>query len=312
MTEQAPGEESILETAKENPDAVDVDAVLALLEADQGTPRVVAIRSLIFLAQDDPDRVIGRVDRAVEALEDGFPPAESEAARLLSILARDYPEEVRPALAELVHMLDQDPPMTGYRSARALAQLLHHDPEGFVPHADYLLDVLTDPPEVYAPTPEELQEMPDGERERVRNLLESRREEIAQDTARTYGIRELAANALVEVAEIDPDAVADRVDELPPVLTEEPGVVRAATIDVIANVARDDPGAVEPAVDALVEVVETDVESVQAHAVRALGYANATEAVDSLRTLAGSDVDPELRGLAADTADFIEDEATPR
>lgn len=307
MTEQAPDERSILEAAEEDPDEVDVEAVLAVLEADQGTPRVVALRSLTLLAQDDPDRVIDHVDRIIEALEDGFPPAESAAARLLSVLAQDYPGEVRPALAELVHMLDQDPPMTGYRSARALAQLLYHDPEGFVPHADYLLDVLVDPPEVYAPTPEELKEMPDGERERVKNLLESRREAIAQDTARTYGIRELAANALVEVADVEPDAVSDRIDELPSVLSEEPGVVRAATIDVIANVAQEDPDAVEPAVEALIRVVEEDVESVQAHAVRALGYANATEAIDSLRDLAQADVDPELSGLAADTADFLAD-----
>lgn len=309
MTEQVRQAQSLLETAREDPDEVDVDDALAFLDAPSGSTRAVAMKVVGSLAQHDPDRVLDRVDRVVETLEDGFPPAESEAAHVLSVVSQDYPDAVEPALPELIHMLDQVPPLTGYRAARGLAQLLYHDPEEFVPHADYLLDVLTEPPEVYAPSPEELAEMPPEERDRLKNILESRRDQIVRDTQRAYGIRELAANALVEVAEIDSGAVVDRLDELPPVLDEEPGVVRAATIDVIAAVAQDDPDAVAPTIDALIGVVEADDDSVRAHAIRALGYANATGAVDALRDLADEPVDPELQALAADTAEFLEGQA---
>lgn len=307
MSEQVRELESFLETAREEPESVDVEAALELLDVDESTVRLAGIRALTAIARDDVDRVVGHADRFVEALDDGFPPAESAAARLLSVIGEEEPAATRPALSPLVHMLDQEPPMTGYRSAKALAPLLEYDPAGFVPHADYLIDVLVDPPEVYAPTPDEIAELPAEEREHVTDVLESRREQIAQDTARTYGIREIAANALVEVAERDPDAVIDRIDELPPVLSEDPPIVRSATIDVLGTVAQEDPAAVEPAVDALIEVVETNGEQVQAHAVRALGYAEATEAIEPLRELAAADVDDELRGLAADTADYLAD-----
>lgn len=309
MSTQAPDDEAILETARNDPENVDIDAVVALLDAEQGRVRNVALRCLLFVAIDDPDRVAAVADTIIERLDDEFPVAGSTATAVLAKVAAERPETVQPALPTLAEKLDEHPPQTGYRAARALTPLLEDDPSQFVPMADRLLDVLVDPPEVWAPEADELRDLPPEERESITTLLQSRRGEIGKDRARARGTREFAAHALVEVTALEPEAIADRLDDLPPALARDPPLARAAALDAVANVARADPAAAAPTVDALIDRLEDDAEFVRAHAVRALGFAEATDAVDPLRELAEGDVDDDIRELAADTADWLADEA---
>ncbi|SEQ91387.1 HEAT repeat domain-containing protein [Natrinema salaciae] len=304
MPTQVPDDEPILETARNEPENVDIDRVVALLDADQGQVRNVALRCLLLVANDDADRVAAIADRVIDCLDDEFSVAGSTATAVLGTIAADRPDAVRPALPTLVETLDEHPPRTGYRAARALGPLLESDPAGFVPEADRLLDVLVDPPTVWAPDATELQDVPEERRASIANLLASRRDEIAKDEARTRGIREFAAHALVEVTALEPDAIADRIDELAPALSNDPPLARAATIDAVANVAKADPTVVEPAIGPLIDRLEDDAEFVRAHAVRALGFAEATDAVGPLRDVA-DDGDGELGELAADTADWL-------
>lgn len=313
MSERPPEDEPILETARENPDAVDLDKILPLLDADLGQARNEALNVLFELAEDDPDRVVEHVDLVVERLDDEFVLAASTAAQVLASVGQEQPEEVLPAMPELVDMLDQLPPLVSYRAAGALIPLLSHDPDAFVPYADDLVDVLVDPPDPGIPTEEELQEMSPEEREEMKERLSSREKQARQDIARSYGVQEFAANAVVEVAEREPQLVADRAGELPPAFAEDPPIVQTATLDAVASVAEHDPDAVDPIVDDLIALSQrTTVNSVRAHAIQALGYAGATEAIEPLREIAASD-DPQLkddvRELATDTADFLEENA---
>lgn len=312
MSEQPPPDQDILETAREDPELVDVDLVLQLLDREEGQARNVALMTLGYVASHDPDMVVEHTDQFIESLEDGFPVAESSAARVLAQIAPEYPEKVEPAVPELVDMLTQIPPLTGYRAGRALAPVLDHAPEAFVSEADELVDVVNDPPEPSLPTAEELEEMPDDQRQKFEDRLDSRQEEARDDVARCFGIREIAAHSLVEVSDLAPEAVVDRVEDLRPAIDTEPPVVQAATLDVIANVADYDPEAVEPLLDDVIERAEEDLPSVRAHAIKALGFAAAPEAVDSLREIADEDdprIDEDLRELAAETADYIESNA---
>lgn len=309
MSTQAPDDEAILETARNDPESVDGDAVVALFDAERGRVRNVALRSLLFVAADDPDRVAAVADDVIERLDDEFSVAGSTAAAVLARIAVERPDRVRPALPTLVEKLDEQPPQTGYRAARALTPLLEDDPGAFVPEADALVDVLIDLPEVWAPDSAELREYPADERESISNLLASRREEVGRDKARTRGIREFATNALVEVSARDPDAVADRLEELSPALERDPPLARAAVADAIANVAEAEPAAAAPTIDALLDRLEDDETFVRAHAVRALGFAEATAAIEPLRELADGAESDELRALASETADWIADAA---
>lgn len=304
-------EEDILVTAEENPDEVDVEAVVALLEHDQGQLRNVALMALRRLADDDPDRVVDHTDALIEQLVDEFPVAQRTAAKVLSRIAQEHPDRIRPAVPRLVEMLGEDPPTAGYRAGRTLAPLLDHAPEEFVPVTDGLLALFDDLPDAGIPSDEELEEMDPDVREEVLEALQSRAQEAQLDVQRSYAAREVAVHALVEVTEIEPEAVGDRVDELRPIFDAEPPIARAAAMDVVANVAQHDPDAVESVVDDVIEVAENDTTQIRAHAIQALGYAGATEAVEPLREIAESDdpaITPRLSDLATETADFLEAE----
>jgi hypothetical protein len=304
MSTGVPDDEAILETARTDPDAVDLETIVALFDADRGQVRNVALRCARVVASDDPSRVAAISEHILERLDDEFAVAGSTAAAVLASIAPDHPDTVRPAVPTLVDKLDEHPPQTGYRAARALTPLLEDDPAEFVSEADTLLDVVVDPPEVWAPEPDRLQDLPGTKRDSITNLLASRRDEIVTDEARVRVIREFAAHALVEVTALDPDAIADRLEDITPALSRDPPLARAATIDVIANVAKEKPAAAAPATEALIDLLEDDEEFVRTHAVRALGFAEATDAVEPLRAVA-EDADGELGELAADTADWL-------
>lgn len=312
MSDKPPESEPILETARNDPELVDVEKVLSLLDMEEGQARNEALMALAHVADHDPDLVVEHTDRFIEALDDGFPVAESSAAQVLSRISPEYPDRVVPAIPRLVEMLDDVPPLTGFRAGRTLVPLLAHAPEEFLPKTEKLVEVLTNPPDPGIPSQEELEQMPNEQRKQVEERLEERQDEARKDIARTFGIREFTANALVEITEREPERVAPHVDEMAEWVDDGPTIVRAATIDAIANVAQHDQSAAEPAIDRLIHVAQTDANSVRAHAIQALGYAGATEAVEPLREVAASDdeeLDDDLRDLATETADFLENEA---
>jgi len=148
MTQENSDPESILELARDDPDAIEVDEVVKSFDNDQGAARVYALRTVSFVAMDSPERVVDHAERIREMLDDGFPVAESAAALVCLPLASEYPDSMRPAIPRLVRMLDEEPPQKGYRAAQTLVPLLEEYPASFVPAADDLVDVIADPPEV--------------------------------------------------------------------------------------------------------------------------------------------------------------------
>lgn len=309
MNGQLDAVRDLYQTAKEDSEAVDVDAVLPYLDSDGSTERTIALRTLAVVASDDPGRMVDYLDDVRPALDDDVPAPKTVATFVFAFVAEEHPDEVVSTIPELVNLLDQEPPLLRFRAAGALSRLLVDHREAFVPHVDDLVDAFFEVDDVHVPDPDD----PDASeelQERAASMLENREQEIEKDKARAAGTLEFAANAIVEVAEIDPDAVAPRVDDIADVLDADRPLVRTALVDTVATVAEHDAEAAEPAVDAVVDRLDDESQYVQAHAVRALGYAEATEAADDVRELADSDdVDPDVAELAADTADWLEEEA---
>lgn len=298
----------IYETAQEDPSEVDLDELLGYLETESATQRTTVLRAVTLVAQEDSDRVEERIDELRPSLEDDVVTPRTAAAYVFDFLAEEHPESVLPSMDQLVDMLDQEPPLLRYRAAGALIPLLAEYPEEFVEYTEELADVLANGPEVEIPDPDD-PEIPDEMREQVVQILDQRGEQFEDDKARSQGVFEFAANALVEVAEREPEAVAPHVEQIQEKADHERPIVRTAVLDTLATVAEHDAEAVGPVVDVLRERLGDDEEYVRAHAVRALGYANATEAVDDLRELADDeDAEDDLRELADDTADWLEEQ----
>ncbi|MFP8890255.1 HEAT repeat domain-containing protein [Natrialbaceae archaeon A-CW2] len=299
----------LFEQSKENPGAIDLEEVVEYLDhEDWGQVREWALQTITHVSAADPDRLETVIEDVRPHLEDEFLVAQNTAALLFARQARHDPEPVRESVPELLELLDQDPPILRFRAAGALAPLLADHVDVFVPHTDRLVEVLVDSPTVtLVPDEGELEELEDETVELLQELANDREEQYERDRKRSQGVREFAANAIVEVAEIEPDQIAPHVRVLATTINDDRPIVRTALLDTMAIIAQDDPEAVQPAIEAIRARLNDEVDYVRAHAVRALGYGEATEAIEDLRELADQDVDENLRGLAADTADWLAD-----
>ncbi|MFC4987520.1 HEAT repeat domain-containing protein [Saliphagus infecundisoli] len=287
----------LVDTARSDPDAIDGKDVETLLADDREEMRNTGLKVLVGLAIDDPDRVVPFADDVVDCLDESYGLARSHAALVCWLLAEERPDLVELAIPKLVANLRDIAPLYRFRAARAVAALGRQRPASFVDHADGLVAAIVEGPnlpEPGEPTPPDAEETID--------LPEP-------DLARSAATKEVAANVLVAVAGEAPAVVADRFPDLVPELEHDDQVehVRGGIVDAIGRVARADPAAAESAIDPLIDLLEDDSRLVRSRAIRALGYAEAAGAVEPLREVAESDPDPDVRDLASETADWLEE-----
>ncbi|RQG99188.1 HEAT repeat domain-containing protein [Natrarchaeobius oligotrophus] len=290
----------LLERARTEPDRVDVSAIEPLLEADDGHVRHDALRAATLIADDEPDRLrpIAGVIRA--RVDDPYPVASSTAMMALSLLGESHPDAVRPVAPTIVDHLDDPSPGYRFRAASALVPLAEPYPEFFVERADVLVDRLVAEPVVTPIRTEAVREenlSPDR--------IKTREKAREADRGRSIACREILAHLLVHVANVRPDALADRLEEIADELEAAEPSVREALVDVFGHVAEADLSTVELPIDRTVALLEDDDPTVRARAIRTLGFAGAADAVDSLRAVAESDDDEAVAEFARETADWL-------
>lgn len=291
----------LVERAGSDPDAIDLEEIEDLLDDDWEEMRNTGLKVLVGLATDDPNRVVPFVDDVIDCLDESYGIARSHAALVLSLLADDHPDLVGPAIPTLIDNLDDPTPLYRYRAARAIARQSQSTPESFVEHADALIDTLIDGPSVSKPEPA----TDAGQRE----IAQTKKEQLEPDFMRSAATKEVVANVLVEVAREDASVCSKRLSDLLPVLSDDESVphARGAIVEVIRHVVVADPDTLDATIDPLLGLLDDDATFVRARAIRALGFAEATEAVDPLRTVAESDPDEDVRELAVETADWLEE-----
>lgn len=299
---------NLLEAVESGREEIDVERITGFLESDRGEVRNTALKVLYHITRDDPDRVAPVADDVIDRLTDPYLVARSMAAMTLVPLARERPDAVEPALPDLIDLLDEDLPVLRFRAAGAIAPLSGSHAEAFVEHVDELVDHLGDAGK--SGEYEQLLDVDDPSSIDYRtrqDLVQEIADERAKDQARSKGTREVIANTLVEIARVAPDACAGWIPDLVSVIENGDSTVRGPTIDVVRYVAESDPNAVEPAINVLIERLDDDVNVVRARAIRALGFAEATNAVGPLRSAAESDPDDDVAELAAETARWLAD-----
>lgn len=310
MSEQLERAQALLETAKSEPAAVDLDVVDDLLGADGNTVRNVTLKALVAVAAEEPDRVASMSERVIDALDDPFPVASSMAAMVLSVVAMSRPEVVRPAVPALIEMLDDETPLFRFRAVGAIAAVSDSHPEALVEHADELVDVLVGGPKIDPQTDvtvTDSQAGPVNGPSSIRENTFARQQQKQQ--FRSQSARGVTATVLVEVVKVDPSVCARRIADLASLTSDDSVPVRGSILEVIAHVAEDDPDAVQGTTDALLDRLDDDVEFVRMWAIRALAAADATEAIDPLREVTESDPDEDVAELAASTVDSLVDTA---
>ena len=310
MASQRARSKELMAAAQSDPDAIALETVDELLDSDDAIGRSAALQALSVIATEDPDRAVEYADRIIELLEDDVLAVSSTAALASMMLARERPESIVPAVPTLVDMLDEDPPLYRYRAAGALAPLTESHAQSFVDHTDQLIAHLVDGPTFTVDAGEiaTSDNRSPADKKYELSMLKGRGEELDRSRARSIGTREIIANVLVEVARLDPETCKSRLNDVRPVLFDDEPSVRGAVIELVRHVADHDPTAVEAEIEPLVDLLEDDAEFVRGRAVRALGYAEATEAIEPLRSLAEQEDSDALADLAAETADWLSDE----
>ncbi|WP_225333516.1 HEAT repeat domain-containing protein [Halomicrobium urmianum] len=154
---------------------------------------------------------------------------------------------------------------------------------------------------------EGIPEVPDAVDDRA--TRQTIREHEEQERSRRLSARRTLSNVVVAVTQETPDEAVDAVGDLVTLLDDRDPEVAGCAVDALGELAEPHPEAVAPVSEALLDCLDHDRSSVRARAIRALGRLGDDDAVPTLRAMAEEDDDENVRELAAETADYLADAA---
>lgn len=280
-------------------ETVDRDAVRAGLAHDRPTITWRAIAVCEVLAAEDLAAIDPFVDDLAPLVASENRATAQRAAGLLFARARDDPSVVIGHVEHVVSLLSVDTGGHRMLAANLLAKAVVCDPASVRPHFGAVVDAVADL-EVAVDT-----EVPEDATIDEPGLTALQRKDMEESQLRVDARNKLV-NVLVAVVEDDPRAVAGHADDVAALLAHDDAVVIAHAIDALTEYAKAERSLVEPYVEDLVDQLDHWDEVVRARAIRALGFAAATGAVDALRAVADEDENADVRALAGETADHLE------
>lgn len=283
-------------------DEVDFDLVCEALVEETDLVRDRAADIMLTFADDDPESVLPALTEIGAAIDSDHVNVTNKAVSTVTLLTDDHLDDLEPVVEPLIHCLYGETPRTRAFAAKALRPIVQEHPEWLVPHVETLVSVvatkLDDPT---ADVPDEAYD-----HDEIAELFQKVSEE---ERKQQFLARGVAANLLYEAVVTDPSAGRPHVEALVAALNENDATVTAAVVDTIAAIGERDPIAIEDAVPALIDYLDFPSEEVRARAVKALGFSADDRAVAPLRELAADEEGNEdLRAMAAETADWIDNE----
>lgn len=280
-------------------ESVDHDAVREGLRHDE--QRIVwrAISVLDVLAAEDITEIDPFLEELLDLLAVDNAATTQRAGGLLFARARDDPALLVDHVDAVVGLFSFE--TGGHRNlgANILAKVALEDPGAIAPHFDQVV-AATERTDVIVKTelPEELRNEAEG--------MEAYHTKDQEETALRFDARNKLVNVLVAVVEEEPAAVADAAPDVAALLDHDDDIVVSNAIDALAAYAEHEPALVEDHIDALISCLDHEDEQIRARTIRALGFAEATEAVEKLRAVAEDDGEDDVSEMAAETADFLE------
>lgn len=280
---------------------VPVDVLRSGLESDDEKVRRHAARVAASLSEDELETVVEVVPQVTDCLGSESRVIASKSAIALSIVAEERPAELEDAVAPLVDLLVDDLALLRVYASRALAHVSLEHPEFLLGTEETLVAALGLEPEVPMDREKLREETPTAEN------FESLDRYNVEEERRQIAARSVAANLLVEVADLEPERLVPYAQYVVEALDSKRPTVVLASLDVLGQVARIDADAASPAVEPVSEYLEASDDQLAATAVTTLGYIGDGRSVEPLRELAvDDDRDQDVRELAEETATFIE------
>jgi len=293
--------EDLIDRIESSTGRVTAEDIEPYLDHDEQVVRKRAADAAFAVASNEPDEIVPLVDRLIEMADDGFIANRQSAFGALGAIAAEDPAAVEDGFDTYVEGLQDSTPRTRIRAARSFALVVGENPELAVGSLD----------DIVAAVDVEEPDEPVTEQADFAGQPDPAAEMVAEDVSNHEFARELASNALVDAVEVAPEAVAEYADAIRPWLDDGNTMIVSAAIDVYSALAAegyDLPDDLSDHIEA--GLVDAPVE-VQARAIRALGYLEATDAADTLRDLAQTTDEDELASLATDTADYLDRKDDP-
>lgn len=292
--------EDLIDRIESETGRVTAEDIRPYLDHDEQVVRKRAADAAFTVASDDPDEIRPLIDRLTELADEGFIATRQSALGALGAIAAEDPAAVESGFEAYVDGLQASAPRTRIRAGRPFALIVGENPEIAVDHIEDIIAAV----EVEQPSE------PVSDDATFGGQPDPAAEMVGEDMKHHEYARELAANALVDIVEVHPAPIADEIDDIEHWLDDQNQLVAGAATDVVAALAEagyDLPDGISERLQANLD--DRPVE-LQARTVRALGHLEATDAIDSIRTLAENTDDEDLAGLAGDTADWLEQTAT--
>jgi hypothetical protein len=332
---------AIANLAADNPFAVDVSRVLALLDREDDAPQADALRALDEVASArpadctpaipilrsllgencvDPERalsVLGTVGgwdaRDIVPLAGVIrtfltaadPDVRAEATACIAEIAEEEPDEVV-AMVPALTMLLKDGAASGH-AAYTLSLLAKESPKAVEPAAPVLGEVVID--DSLGTNPRLSATAALG---RVVGESPSVAVDIVDDVAALLDVenaklRNNAVGLLGDVATVHGDLVEPHVDAIAGVLSSDDQYARINAVAALARVAEDYPESVVGYTDDLLSLLTDDHHLVRENACWALGYVGDPSALEFLREVAVDDEHGDVRNRARWALARIED-----
>lgn len=278
-------------------DIVSIRPVLTdQLDSDAVLTRFGALSCLAMIAEHDPESALPVVDEVIPLLD---PSSDGgileEGIRFVAAIAEEYPVAVRDAVSNLVVLLQEGPPEE-QKAVQALVDIAKAEPEAVACEISDLITYIRDESA--------------GHRAgaiAVFGYVAKERPEAAETTipvmsdlldASTNRVRANAVGVLADLAEAYPEKFLADLDRIIDLVGDDDEYAQQNAIYVLAKIAERYPSEVEPATEALIDALDAGSEDTRITACRALGYAGATSAVESLEQCRDEDPSIDVQQVA--------------
>jgi HEAT repeat protein len=281
------------------PEDVDEAEVQAALTSSNPLVEQRGVGVCETLAEADIDAVRPFLDEIGSLLTEDNVAIVLRAIEVLKTVARDEPTAIESVLSDLVSILDSDLAGIQLEGVAVLGVLVIDRPDLCSPYAHRLIKAL----QATELEPEtDFGEIVDDQV--TRQTIEEHEWEERQ---RRISARQSLINVVIAVAEAEPRTMVAEVDDLIALLDDDNPNVTGGAINALRAIAEAEPDAVIPVSDRLVDCLDHDSEAVRAHTIQALGHIGDDTAASDLRAVAETDPNEDIRSIAAETADFLEE-----
>ncbi len=291
-----------VDTESVTPDEVDGEEIEDALASSNPMTRQRGVEVCETFVESDVDAVQPYLDAVASLVNDGNAAVALRAISVLDTVADAEPGALEGRTASLAAAADHEIVDVQLTAAVALGKIVVDRADLVAPFVSRLITGVRE-----TELDEGIPEVPDVvENEATKQTI---REHEEQERERRLSARRTLSNVIVAVTQETPDEALDAVDGLVTLLDDRDPEVAGCAVDALGELAEPHPEAVAPVRDELLECLDHDRSSVRARAIRAFGRLGDDDVVPKLRTMAEEDDEENVRDLAAETADFLDDAA---